>query len=128
MLIYHLSQDVTASLASEMYKACLRSADSFKPITNDIASFRYLLEITEENVAELGKDNKYLERIASIVSGCKGCLDELRVSVNKYEALPTSSQWTWERMQLGQGEIADLQRQLGINIGLLSTLNNSITK
>jgi hypothetical protein len=97
-------------------------------LANEVASFKALLEITEETITLAEPKPEHAQRIATILSACDKCLEEVQVAVTRYNDLPTSSQRTWERMNWDSEHLSDLQHHLGSNIGLLSALNSNLSR
>lgn len=122
-----VTSEVTASLARDVLNSCFATSN-FRPLANDVASFSSLLDFTKDEVGALDPQHKDIERIVTIVEGCNACLLEVQVSIAKYNALPTQSQWTWERTEMGATELTELRSRLGTSIGLLNTLNTRLAR
>jgi hypothetical protein len=111
-----------------VYRACIKAASSFRPIANEVASFRALLEITEETIILIQSERKHADRVTTILSACNECLIAVQITVGKCNALPASSQRTWERMEWDAEELSELESRLGRNISLLSALNSNLAR
>ena len=60
------------------------------------------------------------ERLKVIKDGCDAVLADLQTLVNKYESLGTKSKQTWDRINWGNEDIAEIRARLTSNITMLT--------
>jgi hypothetical protein len=102
------------------------SNKSFHTLGNQIATFRSLLEISEDNIAGLGSNYSYRDRFEAILTDFHNTLQKMQSSVAEFDDIPFASQTTWERMKYGAVQIDGLQQQLNSNLTLPTSLNSCI--
>lgn len=120
--------DVTSSFARQVFQSCMTSASSFHPLAKEVASFRSILEITEETIEKSEVQRDHADRLSTIIKCCQECLQDIQLPVSKYNDLPTASQWTRERVNFGAEERTELYRRFGQNVELLNALNSCLTR
>lgn len=74
-------------LAWKVYVCCESAPRSFKNISAEVRSLHGLLKETQETVLARSLPPASQARLTTILDGCIGVLTDLKVLVNKYEAL-----------------------------------------
>lgn len=71
----------------KVYVCCESAPRSFKNILAEVRSLHVLLKETQETVLARSPPPASQARLTNILDGCTGVLTDLKVLVNKYEAL-----------------------------------------
>jgi hypothetical protein len=79
-------------------------------------------------VAELDPTYQFRRTIETVITGIRDSLTEIQRSVQRFEDLPTRTQWAWERHDATSDEIGNLQKMLDSNFRCLTNLNTSLSR
>lgn len=104
-----------------VYKACKDAPDSFKNISQEVLSLHAVLKELEETYADANLPAAQQSRLEIVGDGCRAVLKDLQGCVDKYNSLGTNSKRTWDRLQWGSEDIAELRSRLVSNTVLLTT-------
>lgn len=107
-------------LAWKIYKSCKDAPESFKNISQEVSSLHLVLKELEETFLDTNLSTAQQSRLETIGDGCRGVLEDLQYSLNRYNSLGTKSKRTWDRLGWGSKDIADLRFRLISNTGLMT--------
>lgn len=107
-------------LAWKIYKSCKDAPESFKNISQEVSSLHLVLKELEETFLDTNLSTAQQSRLETIGDGCRGVLEDLQYSLNRYNSLGTKSKRTWDRLGWGSKDIAELRFRLISNTGLMT--------
>jgi hypothetical protein len=117
------------TLAWGLYKSCKESSDEFKRISHEVASLHVVLKETEEYLEESkGLSPTRVQRLGTIISGCRDVLGELKRLLDGYESLGTQAQRTWDRMRWGLEDLSEVRARLISTTTLLTAFNAQLAR
>lgn len=107
-------------LAWKIYKSCKDAPESFKNISQEVSSLHLVPKELEETFLDTKLSTAQQSRLETIGEGCRGVLEDLQCSLNRYNSLGTKSKRTWDRLGWGSKDIAELRFRLISNTGLMT--------
>jgi hypothetical protein len=81
-----------------------------------------VLESITEDSASFQIDCNMEPALCNLSRECHEILKELEASKQRFDALPTQTQVTWERMEWGAEELADIRVRLTTAVSSLNTV------
>ena len=59
-------------------------------------------------------------RLKTILDGCVSVLGDLQYIIQRYQSLGTDEKSSWDRLRLGNEDIAEIRSRLAFNVSLLT--------
>lgn len=108
------------TVAWRLYKRCQTAPESYGNISQELSSLYAVLKECDETFSDLQLPHNRSERLATIIDGCSGILNELEQIVTKYESLGLQQKLAWQRMKWASSEIDGIRARMTSRVAMLN--------
>lgn len=114
--------------AQSLYRSCGSSIEPFQLFQREIALLLADMETTSHYSKELRIDLTRQSNLQNLMDECHGVLTDFQNLKSHFDGLPTSTQQTWDRIDLGQHSLSNVRIRLIAVTGSLKAFNTQLNK